>query len=487
MEVLAKRSWLIEQTQTENQRRKALDMQQHQHRIGLEVKVTMPAMELVFLEDFSTKVTRALTASSSATISFSQIGMDQSYQLALVDFQILKGEWAKEDDIPVVLLNPTGISAEYGNTPDKVDIKILTDSTVKLVLSYRDFKILTAVSSQWSRVQAAETVQAQATQSDRPSNLKKRIVSNRALVPVAPALTGTSPVAAPTTPTADSGMVRTQSQAVPAAAAAPILANSIITTAEDRLSQSRTSIDEHAIIEEEEEATTPGSTPRQSIDADRNSITEKKERFSLSPSKIDVVVIDDVQGVDMPLFELKLQCGHTMMIDWSRSLMGAIMGRGSVDYYNSKMAAWEPFMEPWDFIFQIRGHCWKLISQNLLNINLTKQLINSVRAASRSWTEDFYHTTATTKSAPFARELIHHRYYIRNDTGLPMSYCIEGSHTNTTLKPTEEKPLVLTPQQVVDKQIRSSQMLQALTSRTHVDRSALGIRSSAHKYVTEIK
>lgn len=70
--------------------------------------------------------------------------------------------------------------------------------------------------------------------------------------------------------------------------------------------------------------------------------------FQVKLSCLSICVIDDCRDADVPLLELSMS---------QLSLKQEIEGAGSAkflftsDYYNRVLSGWEPFIEPWRFVF----------------------------------------------------------------------------------------------------------------------------------------
>jgi hypothetical protein len=387
MEVLAKRSSIIEKTLTPTQISKAqeiINLQQIEKKIGFEVKITLPSAEVYLLENLGAVPTRSVILATSGTMHFKQFGYDQDYEIALVDLQIFKSvdnafgavdggvsAAVADSDDSVLLLNPTDLSFTYAARPDSVEIHATTNRTVKLVVSYGDFKLMTLILAQW----------ADSSDADSPAQ---------------------------STPDA--------SQVESGASSSDVEDIDGFETGDDD-GVSRTSLDLPLLSDVAGDLETPFVKAKPEMGfADPSSTAEPQPRrqlFGMNKSKFDIVVIDDVEGVDTPLFELKLAITSPVAItNWSFDFQTVLQSRGAVDYYNSRLAAWEPLLEPWDFEMAIHGVKWSISSHTLLNLNVTKALINSARAAFKAWSADFYGMPSQTPKTPsnFPRELIEHRY-----------------------------------------------------------------------------
>lgn len=391
MEVLAKRSNVLERTMTPAQVKKAQDillLQQKEKKIGFEVKVTLPSAEVYFLEKLGPIATRSVILATSGTIHFKQFGYDQDYEIAFVDLQVFKSsDYASsvidggviqpisESDDSVLLLNPTDLSFTYAARPESVDIHLTTSRTVKLVVSYGDFKLMTMILAQWSSGSEEATAQDQSYRAGTPSSSD---ASQN-----------------------DGGASSSDMEDLPDG----------FELADDDDGITRTSLDLPIPVESPTDPNAAGAKSGAPKPAAAASVA-RKQRFGMNKSKFDMVVIDDVDGVDTPLFEVKLAItAPVIMTNWSSDFETSMHARGAVDYYNSRLAAWEPLLEPWEFDLAVKGVRWSISSNTLLNLNVTKALINSVRNASKAWSADFYGTQQVPKSpANFPRELIEHRY-----------------------------------------------------------------------------
>jgi hypothetical protein len=70
--------------------------------------------------------------------------------------------------------------------------------------------------------------------------------------------------------------------------------------------------------------------------------------------------IDDVKGIDIPLFRVFVTKWFGHVLDWSSQLQLAAALQMHVVYFNSDLDTWEPFIEPWEVEFRVRTRCISL-------------------------------------------------------------------------------------------------------------------------------
>ncbi|KAG2373404.1 hypothetical protein C9374_012143 [Naegleria lovaniensis] len=150
-------------------------------------------------------------------------------------------------------------------------------------------------------------------------------------------------------------------------------------------------------------------------------------------------MVDDVRGYDIPLITFILKKVHLIdtkmtQVGEKSSIKAKIIGYIQADYYNLKIASWEPIIEPYgiEFFFrrkptsksttatidrfEIRDldipkykQLYHLEEFDGLLLNVTQSMINTVSSTAKLWKEEFYTETKVSKKFD--------PYCIRNHTG----------------------------------------------------------------------
>eukprot|EP01132_Coremiostelium_polycephalum_P003734 gene3734-4653_t len=117
-------------------------------------------------------------------------------------------------------------------------------------------------------------------------------------------------------------------------------------------------------------------------------------QFSFTIKNLECVVIDDLSKHQMntPLFKLNLAFGNSKIIVKSSIIEVDFESVIQLDYYNNRIAFWEPFLESWLFKTEIglgKELSLDLYSTDLLNMNLTIPFMDNVSIFLRTYSKEF--------------------------------------------------------------------------------------------------
>eukprot|EP00761_Pharyngomonas_kirbyi_P013510 gb/GECH01013539.1/.p1 GENE.gb/GECH01013539.1/~~gb/GECH01013539.1/.p1 ORF type:complete len:3191 (+),score=691.51 gb/GECH01013539.1/:1-9573(+) len=143
-------------------------------------------------------------------------------------------------------------------------------------------------------------------------------------------------------------------------------------------------------------------------------------KLSFNSKDWSVLLVDDIRGYDIPLIDFHLRrLGLNAKMQGSQ-LAAKMNFEMNADYYNLKIAEWEPILERWiantkyaridtDSLDYPTKQELYVDSPTPLNINVSNTIINTILTTSRLWNEGFKKKeTASKKFYP---------YTIRNQTG----------------------------------------------------------------------
>lgn len=131
-----------------------------------------------------------------------------------------------------------------------------------------------------------------------------------------------------------------------------------------------------------------------------DAVAEKME-LELQMPAVRFCLIDDYDGRDLPLVELKLDNVNTSLrvdskIGGSTKLGGTCQGSASTDFYNGNLSAWEPVVESWPVLVSVEasvganpGVSVMVNTESRLELNVTPTLVASVASTAASWSRGF--------------------------------------------------------------------------------------------------
>jgi len=84
-------------------------------------------------------------------------------------------------------------------------------------------------------------------------------------------------------------------------------------------------------------------------------VPSKTQKIVISPHSFEILFIDDVKGIDVPLFRIFVTKWFGHVLDWSAQLQLAVALQMHIVYFNSDLDTWEPFVEPWEVELRVRN------------------------------------------------------------------------------------------------------------------------------------
>ncbi|KAL8611447.1 hypothetical protein ACOMHN_014502 [Nucella lapillus] len=152
----------------------------------------------------------------------------------------------------------------------------------------------------------------------------------------------------------------------------------------------------------------------------------------LKASSVCLCLIDDCGDADVPLAEISCNA-----ISVHQTMEPGIHGKASLqlvgEYYNRNLSGWEPFLEPWRCSAEWKQYkdpdpkmAVQIVAAEILNVNLTRTLLELYDQTKGSWTEDYLTQNREDQKKQKRDEGVQQRrsrfipYVIRNDTGCPL-------------------------------------------------------------------
>ncbi|KAL9658375.1 hypothetical protein ABK040_015695 [Willaertia magna] len=175
------------------------------------------------------------------------------------------------------------------------------------------------------------------------------------------------------------------------------------------------------------------------IDTAKKSIVIYDFEFDMTKDQVlSVLMVDDVRGYDIPLLTFTLHKVHLLdtrmkQMGDKTSIRAKIIGDIQAEYYNMRIATWEPIIEPYGIEFFFRRKPNKDPYSRALTrdryeirdletkekdssaglwINVTQSMINTVKSTANVWREEFSNKTKLSQKFD--------PYLIRNHTGYAM-------------------------------------------------------------------
>ena len=139
-----------------------------------------------------------------------------------------------------------------------------------------------------------------------------------------------------------------------------------------------------------------------------------------------------------------------LSIDWLDGIsfdFDAVIG---IDFYNTAVEVWEPFLEPWNFDLQFKNKEKTEISlnSNSINLNISSIFMESLESAIRALKDvgDFQLKDSSQKiernEDNYDNRTLNSPYYIRNECGISITYSLSNFGSFVILKNNEERELL---------------------------------------------
>lgn len=164
----------------------------------------------------------------------------------------------------------------------------------------------------------------------------------------------------------------------------------------------------------------------------------KISTIELNGNCISICVIDDCKDADVPLLEFSLSNLHIkqnlidpLSTEYSGYKAGTLKGVFASDYFNRAFSGWEPLIEPWkcevDWNYNFahfgaalnRLHL-KVTSDDLLNLNVTRTVIDLFQLVKDNWIQDYYAGASLSNTSEIRRRTPFIPFAIKNETGVPL-------------------------------------------------------------------
>ncbi|KAJ3291062.1 hypothetical protein HK104_006345 [Borealophlyctis nickersoniae] len=160
-----------------------------------------------------------------------------------------------------------------------------------------------------------------------------------------------------------------------------------------------------------------------------------RERLQASIQGIRMILIDDLNDLHLPMFDLVVDKLVVDVADWSSHLRVEIGPSIYVNYFNVKNSHWEPLIEPWQFFLNVSKQADNgamavdFYSRKKLEINVTHVLVETLLQTADIWSKQEQRNLT-------ARRGVHAPYIFRNRTGYDMTIWADsvGDGLDTELK-----------------------------------------------------
>ncbi|XP_057301627.1 intermembrane lipid transfer protein VPS13D-like isoform X2 [Hydractinia symbiolongicarpus] len=138
-------------------------------------------------------------------------------------------------------------------------------------------------------------------------------------------------------------------------------------------------------------------------------------------NSISVTLIDDAGNNDVPLLDVLI---NNMLLRHDEEFNGVAKCQLDVSYYNTRVSAWEPFMEEWKFNVHWSKHknnnnlVFKIDASERLEMNVTSALVDISKRTAALWSSRFFNNELfkEEKRAPFLP------FLLRNKTGCKLAF-----------------------------------------------------------------
>ncbi|XP_054285267.1 intermembrane lipid transfer protein VPS13D-like [Macrosteles quadrilineatus] len=313
--------------------------------LPFEMKLNITNSEIVFVEDTSQWDSNAVILKSTTVITYRPLVMEKPLSCNLNHCEMFSCILGMEDETALSIIDPVTVNIEI--VLDK-GVKTLKAQMVHLSLrlSYHDVRMFSQMlesvpkQTRWARSHSIES-----PSSTRPANFRSQLVKLSAL-----------------------GFK--EEDCVKA-----------LETCSGQLDDAALWLTQHALpVVETHGSSEAGYTNR--------SFTV----IEVETDCLSVCIIDDCRDADVPLLELTL--GSLAYRQDLAQQSGSANCALHSDYYNRTLSGWEPFIEPWSCSFQWdktqeRQQVY-LLSEDVLNINITSTLVELFNSVKETWTQDYY-------------------------------------------------------------------------------------------------
>eukprot|EP01125_Pyxidicula_operculata_P010729 TRINITY_DN352_c4_g1_i1.p1 TRINITY_DN352_c4_g1~~TRINITY_DN352_c4_g1_i1.p1 ORF type:complete len:3355 (-),score=688.04 TRINITY_DN352_c4_g1_i1:19-10083(-) len=112
--------------------------------------------------------------------------------------------------------------------------------------------------------------------------------------------------------------------------------------------------------------------------------------FQASLVGMDVIILDDVLGMNMPFFKFNILSFDTEMRDWSKPNLDLNLSiLGNVDFYNEYLEVWEPFAEKLFLKIMGSSNVYSFNIPEHININISKPFLTLSQSILTRWNDDW--------------------------------------------------------------------------------------------------
>ncbi|KAF2074157.1 hypothetical protein CYY_004528 [Polysphondylium violaceum] len=176
-------------------------------------------------------------------------------------------------------------------------------------------------------------------------------------------------------------------------------------------------------------------------------------QISISLKNLVIIVMDDLSKHKMntPIFNIKIAYGFCKSMIKSNKIDVEFDSVFSMDYFNNRIAYWEPFIEPWLFKAMMglgKELSFDLVSTDLLNINFTIPLMDNLSLFLQTYSKEFgypfnlivanggdekkkkrestrFSLIGTIKKLKHKKQKSYAPFFIQNQTGSRLRYRLE--------------------------------------------------------------
>eukprot|EP01129_Flabellula_baltica_P012746 TRINITY_DN5798_c0_g2_i2.p1 TRINITY_DN5798_c0_g2~~TRINITY_DN5798_c0_g2_i2.p1 ORF type:complete len:2849 (+),score=507.68 TRINITY_DN5798_c0_g2_i2:1043-8548(+) len=166
------------------------------------------------------------------------------------------------------------------------------------------------------------------------------------------------------------------------------------------------------------------------------STSQISQKFEMQIPDINFILIDDIEGLNMPFFKFQLSNFHTVFRNWSYRAELSLITSLEIDYYSGALELWEPFIEKWTLKLRGIDNSYTLYSKKLLNINYTVDL-GKIISKTLERTQNIYNNEDLYDSLEI------YPFYLENQSGGAVNFLFPGEEKLHQLLNHEKIPLVI--------------------------------------------